>query len=125
MSFRVIPQHGVMNGSFFELLPLVLLFAATNAWSEEIFSRFVIVSGLYGKLKPDVICLISAGIFGMAHFAFGTPGGLFGVVASGTMGWFMAKSVIETKGMGWALFIHFLQDVVIFGAGAMVLAGQK
>jgi hypothetical protein len=26
--------------------------------------------------------------------------------------------------LGWALFIRFLQDVVRFGAGAMVLAGR-
>lgn len=124
MSFNVVAQHGVINNTFFELFPLVLLFAATNAWSEEIFSRFVLVAGLDGKLKPDVICLISAIVFGAAHYSFGTPSGLFGVVASGSMGWFMAKSVVDTKGMGWALFIHFLQDVVIFGAGAMVLAGK-
>lgn len=125
MSFSVGSQGGEINSRFFGLLPLVLFFSATNAWSEEIFSRFVLVAGLDGKLRPGVICLISAGIFGAAHYSFGTPGGLFGALTSGALGWFLAKSVAETRGMGWALVVHFFQDVVIFGAGAMVLAGSE
>jgi len=124
MSAGVISQNGQLNESFFKLLPLVICFAATNAWTEEILSRFVIVSGLYGKLNNEVICWISSIIFGLGHF-FGTPNGIFGVIASGALGWLLAKSVLETKGLGWALFIHFLQDVVIFGAGAMIIAGQN
>jgi membrane protease YdiL (CAAX protease family) len=123
MLFNVISQNGTVNTYFFRLLPLVIILSAANAWSEEIFSRFVIVAGLYGKLSSNSICWISAVIFGVPHF-FGTPSGLFGIVASGTLGWILAKSVIDTKGLGWALLIHFLQDIVIFGAGAMVIAGQ-
>lgn len=123
MSVAVTSQHGRINASFTSLLPLVLLFAATNAWSEEIFSRFVIVAGLDGKINPHTICWISAVIFGVPHF-FGTPSGVSGVIMSGLLGWILAKSVIETRGLGWALFIHFLQDLVIFGAGAMIVAGQ-
>jgi len=123
MSVAVISQHGQVNESFYKLTPLVLLFAATNAWTEEILSRFVIVAGLHGKLSSSAICWISSLIFGLGHF-FGTPNGVFGVIASGLLGWLLAKSVLETKSLGWALLIHFLQDVVIFGAGAMVLAGQ-
>jgi uncharacterized protein len=121
MSIDVHANHGTINGTFFSLLPLVILFAATNAWTEEILSRFVIVAGLYGKMRPEIICWISAVIFGIPHF-WGTPSGLSGVVMSGLLGWLLAKSVIETRSLGWALFIHFLQDLVIFGAGAMIIA---
>ena len=114
----------MINGTFWKFLPLVLLFAATNAWSEEILSRFVIVAGLHDKLRPSVICWISAAIFGVPHF-FGTPSGIFGVMMAGLMGWILAKSMLETKALGWALFIHFLQDLVIFGAGAMIIAGVR
>ncbi|MBX2964931.1 MAG: CPBP family intramembrane metalloprotease [Cyclobacteriaceae bacterium] len=76
-------QNGVINNSFFAMMPLVLFVSATNAWSEEIFSRFVIVAGLDGKLKPVTICWISGVIFGIPHYFFGTPSGLFGVVVSG------------------------------------------
>lgn len=123
MALNVSSQHGTFNAYFFSLLPLVIILAAANAWSEEIFSRLVIVAGLHGKLSSNSICWISAVIFGVPHF-FGTPSGLFGIVTSGALGWVLAKSVIETKGIGWALLIHFLQDLVIFGAGAMIIAGQ-
>jgi membrane protease YdiL (CAAX protease family) len=123
MSFAVRSQHGAMNAAFWKLVPLVILFAAMNAWSEEMISRFAIVAGLHDKLNPAVICWISAVIFGLPHF-FGTPSGIFGVMMSGLMGWLLAKSVLETRALGWALFIHFLQDVVIFGGGAMVLAAK-
>jgi uncharacterized protein len=124
MSMTVASQHGVMNETFFNLMPLVLLMAATNAWSEEMISRLVVVAGLHGRVSSSAICGISAGLFGLAHF-YGTPSGFFGVIASSALGWFLARSMVETKSMGWALFIHFLQDVVIFGAGAMVLAGSQ
>jgi len=124
MSFNVMASNGTINTTFFRLLPLVILFAATNAWSEEMVSRFVIVAGLFGKIRPTVICWISAIIFGIPHF-LGTPSGLSGVVMSGLLGWLLAKSVIETKSLGWALFIHFLQDMAIFGAGAMIISGSN
>ncbi|MFT6005009.1 MAG: hypothetical protein ACI8UQ_002153, partial [Bacteroidia bacterium] len=47
---------------------------------------------------------------------FGTPGGIIGVIVAGFLGWFLAKSILETKGFFWAWFIHFLQDVVIITA---------
>jgi membrane protease YdiL (CAAX protease family) len=123
MSFGVMAQHGVINGTFFKLVPLVLLFAATNAWTEEILSRFVIVAGLHDQLKPVAICWISAIIFGTPHF-FGTPSGVVGAIMAGLLGWVLAKSVLETRSLGWALFIHFLQDVVIFGGGAMIISAK-
>jgi hypothetical protein len=56
------------------------------------------------------------------HF-FGTPSGIFGALMAGLMGWLLARSMLETKSLGWALFIHFLHDLVIFGGGAMIIAG--
>ncbi len=123
MSFNVSANHGTIDGTFFKLFPLAILFAATNAWTEEVLGRFVVVAGLSGKIRPGIICWISAVIFGIPHF-FGTPSGVFGVVMSGLLGWLLAKSVIETKSLGWALLIHFLQDLMIFGAGGMIIAGS-
>lgn len=124
MSLAITAQNGIFNTTFYRLLPTVILVSVTNAWSEEIFSRVVIVGGLYQKLTPRAICWISAFMFGIPHF-FGTPGRLFGVVTSGLLGWVLARSVIETKGMGWAWIIHFLQDIMIFGAGAAIISGQQ
>lgn len=124
MTMGVTAEGGAMNEKFLTLLPVVIFVSASNAWSEEIFSRFVIVAGLTGKVNATSICWISAIIFGLPHF-FGTPSGVFGVIMSGMLGWLLARSVVQTRGLGWALLIHFLQDVVIFGAGAMILAGAR
>lgn len=121
MSFNVLANKGTINETFWDLLPLVLLFAFTNAWTEEILSRFVIVGGLSGKLPPVSVCWISAVIFGLPHFF---SGGILSVMVSGLLGWLLGKSVIETQSLGWALLIHFLLDIIVFGAGAMVLAGS-
>ncbi len=120
-SFNVVANNGTINATFWKLLPLVLLFSFTNAWTEEILSRFVIVGGLSGKLPPTSICWISAIIFGLPHFF---SGGIPSVMMSALLGWLLAKSVIETQSLGWALLIHFLLDIIVFGAGAMIIAGS-
>ncbi len=100
-------------------LLFVPLLAATNAFVEEMITRFGVVVSLEGIASRPVIYLVSAAVFGLAHY-FGTPGGLPGVVLAGFMGWLLAKSVVETRGVFWAWFIHFLQDVVIFGGMFLV-----
>lgn len=96
-------------------LPWVLVFSLSNSFSEEMLTRFSLAAGLDGALSKQAICLWSAAIFGGVHY-FGTPGGPLGVLMAGFLGWLLAKSVVETKGIGWAWFIHFLQDVVILFA---------
>lgn len=102
-----------------ELYPgviLILLFALMNAFSEEIIFRFsfVAIVSRYG-FSPYVAQGLAASIFGIVHY-FGNPGGMPGVLMAAFIGWFLAKSMLETKGFFWALTIHFLQDVVIFSA---------
>ncbi len=123
MTIAVVQSGGVVNLMLLKFLPFILIFSATNAWSEEMFTRFTVVAGLSGRLKPRTIFWISAGIFGIPHY-FGTPGGPVGVLMAGFLGWLLAKAVYETRGMFWAWFIHFVQDVVIFSANIMILAGS-
>lgn len=94
-------------------VPWIVVFAITNAFVEEMITRFAVVSALWGMLSPQVVYLISGAIFGLVHY-FGTPGGIPGVFMAGFLGWFAAKSMGETGGFFWAWVIHFLQDVVIF-----------
>ncbi len=97
------------------LLPFVLLLAAMNAFTEEAITRLSVVTALDGVVPRPVIYIVSALIFGIPHF-FGVPGGILGSFMAGFLGWLLAKSIAETEGMFWAWFIHFLQDVIIFGA---------
>ena len=112
--------QSAMSGRLVVLFPFALIMAATNAWSEEIFGRFTVIAGLEGRVRATHKYWISAAIFGIPHY-FGTPGGLLGVLLTGILSWLLAKSVQETRGMFWAWFIHFVQDVVIFTAQLMIL----
>lgn len=110
IQFRKLKVH------FKELLPYmfwIIIFSLTNSFSEEAIFRLGVISPLYGLLGTSDIILISAVLFGLAHFG-GMPHGLIGMLMAGFLGWFLAKSVIETEGIFWAWLIHFIQDVVIY-----------
>lgn len=47
------------------------------------------------------------------------PNGIPGVELASFLGWFLGKSLLETKGFFWAWTIHFVQDVFIFTFLAM------
>lgn len=99
-------------------LPWVLSFSLLNSLSEELIFRFGIL-GAAGGVDPYLLCLISGAIFGAAHYR-GMPNGPVGVVMAGLLGWLLARSVVETGGMGIAWAIHFVLDVVILGALLLV-----
>lgn len=93
----------------------IFLFSLTNSFSEEIIYRVGINGPLHNLISPKTIFLISAIIFGLAHFR-GMPSGIIGVVLAGVLGYILSKSIHETNGIFWAWFIHFLQDVIIIGS---------
>lgn len=64
------------------------------------------------RFLPATIFLVSAAIFGVAHYR-GVPFGVPGVFLAGVLGFVLAKSVYETGGFFWAWTIHFVQDVII------------
>jgi uncharacterized protein len=95
------------------LLPFVLLFALMNSFSEELDYRASLLSTLEGAVTKDQALVLSAAYFGILHF-YGVPYGILGVIMAGALGWFLGKSMLETRGFFWAWMIHFLQDVLIF-----------
>jgi membrane protease YdiL (CAAX protease family) len=96
-------------------LPWALVLSVSNALVEEGICRFGVVAALADRFGSRGAILSSAVLFGSVHY-FGTPGGWPGVLLAGFLGWLLAKSVIETGGMGWALLLHTLVDVPIFTA---------
>jgi hypothetical protein len=100
-------------GKAMVLMPLVLLFAAMNAFSEELTYKASFLSVLYDPLGKRQALLLMAAFFGIGHY-YGIPYGVIGVLMAGFLGWLLGKSMLETKGFFWAWFIHFLQDVLIF-----------
>lgn len=85
--------------------------SAVNAFNEEIITRWTIAEGFTGSLAKYAPW-VSAMVFGSVHF-FGTPGGLIGSLMAGFLGWFLVRSIQDTKGLGWAWLIHFAQDMII------------
>lgn len=94
-------------------LPAVLLAAALNAFNEEMTYKASFLSVLEGVVGKNQSLLLMATYFGLGHY-YGIPYGIVGVLMAGFLGWVLGKSMIETHGLLWAWFLHFLQDVLIF-----------
>jgi membrane protease YdiL (CAAX protease family) len=95
------------------ILPWAFATAAVNAMNEEFQFRCVPLAHLRDALPLRESLLLTSVFFGLAHY-FGQPSGPVGVVMAGIAGWIWAKSMVETRGAGWAFGIHWVQDVVIF-----------
>jgi membrane protease YdiL (CAAX protease family) len=107
------------------LLPAVLLLAAMNAFNEEMTYRASLLAGLERVVGPRQALWNTALFFGIGHY-FGVPYGVTGVVMSTFLGWILGKAMLETRGLFWAWFIHFIQDVLIFSfmaAGSITAGG--
>jgi len=94
-------------------LPAILIAALLNAFNEELTYKASFLSVLEDTVGRQHALWLMAAYFGIGHF-YGIPYGVIGVLMAGFLGWFLGKSMLETRGMGWAWFIHFWQDVLIF-----------
>jgi hypothetical protein len=115
LSFLVIAGRPPLNivVRVLPFLPAILLASALNAFNEEITYKASFLSVLEGPVGPLQALYMVAAYFGIAHY-YGVPYGMIGVLMAGFMGWLLAKSMQETRGLFWAWFIHFWQDVWIF-----------
>lgn len=95
------------------LIPFVFLFAASNAFGEEILYRAPWLAALENPIGRTQALLLTSLYFGIAHF-YGVPYGITGVIMAFIPGWLMGKSMYETRGFFWAWFIHFCMDATIF-----------
>ena len=102
------------------IVPSILFYAALNAFNEEIAFRVPMLATLESVAGSRQALLISAYFFGIAHY-FGVPGGIVGGIASIFMGWILGKGILETRGLFWSWWIHFLSDVAIFTFLAIAL----
>ena len=105
-------------------LPVILLASAVNAFNEEIIAKASFLSVLEDVVgKHQALWLMTAS-FGIGHF-YGVPYGVIGVLMAGFLGWWLGKSMLETRGLWWAWSIHFVQDVwiVAFGLIGSIVPG--
>jgi membrane protease YdiL (CAAX protease family) len=101
------------------LLPLIILLALVNSFSEGVLYRSSVLGPLKEALPKEQLLLVAAAFFGIAHY-YGAPRGIVGVIMSGVLGWYMCRSMYETRGFLTAWIIHFFQDVVIFSTVAVL-----
>ncbi len=106
------PDAGVLTRAL-PFVPAIMLAAALNAFTEEVTYKASFLSVLRGPIGPGHATLMVAAYFGVGHF-YGVPYGVVGVLLAGFLGWILARSMVETRGMFWAWFVHFWQDVLIF-----------
>ena len=108
------------------LLPLVLLWSAMNAFSEEYSYRASLMATIRSAVGNRQALWLTSFFFGVAHF-YGIPYGILGVAMATCLGYVLGKAMLETEGIFWPWFIHFVQDVVIFvflAIGAVSPAGK-
>lgn len=104
---------------FWKVLPFIFLLAAINSFCEGLLFRNTVVASLIDAFPKEAVLIVSAVFFGSFHY-YGAPGGIVGVVMSSILGWFMARSLYETKGFAAPWIIHFMQDFVIFSTLALL-----
>lgn len=101
------------------LLPAAVLFAAVNAFTEEVYFRASFLATLGGTVGRGHTLLISVVFFGLAHYLHGSPPGVVGAAMTGFLAWLLGKAMLETRGLLAPWFIHFVPDVVIFASYAV------
>lgn len=89
-----------------------LVFAAVNAAQEELRFRVVPLARLEPILGAGHALLLSAALFGIAHYR-GHPSGLFGVFGGALVGWIWGRSMLDTRGLLIPWISHSVQDVII------------
>jgi hypothetical protein len=95
------------------LIPVAVVIAVVNSFNEEFTLRAAPLSELVSAVGKEQALLMTTVFFGLGHF-YGIPPNLIGVALAGFLGWFLGKSILETRGFFWAWFIHFVQDVFVF-----------
>lgn len=94
-------------------LPAILFAAAVNAFNEEMTYKASFLAVLEDVVGKQPALWMMAAFFGIWHF-YGIPYGIVGVILATFLGWLLGKSMLETRGLFWAWFLHFLQDIWIF-----------
>jgi hypothetical protein len=94
-------------------LPAILVAAALNAFNEEMTYKASFLAVLEDVVGKQPALWMMAAFFGIWHF-YGIPYGVVGVILATFLGWLLGKSMLETRGLFWAWFLHFLQDIWIF-----------
>lgn len=96
------------------LLPLILLLAAANGFTEEVMLRAAPIAPLYEVVGRGQAIWMAAVLFGLSHYIEGIPSGIFGVLITTLLGWFFGKCMLDSKGFFLPWLFHAVQDILPF-----------
>ncbi len=103
---------------------VAVLLAAINAFEEEFLNRNLLVGAVRTGFGSAHAVAAAAFIFGVGHWN-GLPAGVLGVLMTLTLGAVTGTAMVQTRGMFWSWFMHFVPDCVLFyywGIGSVVHA---
>lgn len=101
-------------GAALPFLGLASIAALCNAFWEEVAYRAAPLSQLQRAIGPGAGVLILAVWFGLGHYYGGIPSGPMGALLTGAVALLFGRAMIETRGLGWPLALHFVGDLVIY-----------
>jgi membrane protease YdiL (CAAX protease family) len=96
------------------LIPMILLLAAANGFTEEITLRAAPISTVYEVVGKTNAIWMAAILFGLSHYIGGIPSGVPGVLITTFLGWFFGKCMMDSRGFFWPWLFHTLQDILPF-----------
>jgi membrane protease YdiL (CAAX protease family) len=92
------------------LMPVLL--ASMNAFAEEVLYRAILLAPILKVLSPYQSVLLTAVVFGIAHY-YGTPSGVPGVILTTFAGGVFGYAMVRTRGLLLPWLLHLVPDVVI------------
>ena len=119
-AFMIPALHPTLDNLSVGLVLFAALCALMNAFAEEFLYRSALLPQVLPVLGKGRSLLLVAAWFGLGHF-FAVPSGITGVFLTAFGGWVFAKSMVETEGMFWPVFMHWGSDFTIYLI--MLLAG--
>ncbi len=111
--FIVPAVHPSLSNLSLGLVLFAALSALMNAFAEEFLYRSALLPQVLPLFGKGASLILVAAWFGIGHY-FGVPTGITGIILTTIGGWVFAKSMVETRGIGWPLFMHFISDFTIY-----------
>lgn len=111
--FMVPSMQPSLNNLSVGLVLFAALCAVMNAFAEEFLYRSALLPQVLPLFGKGASLILVASWFGIGHY-FGVPQGITGVIFTAIGGWVFAKAMVETRGMGWSLFLHFVSDFTVY-----------
>lgn len=104
---------GTAVSNSWTMATVAVMLAAINAFQEEFVYRNAIGGTVRMNFGPVQAVAVSAFIFGVGHWN-GLPAGVLGVLMTLALGVMTGTAMVQTKGIFWSWFMHFVPDCVLF-----------